>query len=217
MKKFLNKYFYAGVLLLIGFVIWTILICSVDKGAIGPEGSVVGFSALNGFFNKLTGVNMMFYTVTDWAGLVPVGVGFGFAIFGLCQWIKRRSIKKVDLSLIILGVFYIVVMIFYLGFEELALNYRPVLINGVLEASYPSSTTLLVLCVMGTAIIEFNFRIKNIKFRRFVCLLIAVFSLFMVVGRVLSGVHWITDIIGSVLLSSGLVSMYYAFCKNSLG
>ncbi|MBQ2911285.1 MAG: phosphatase PAP2 family protein, partial [Clostridia bacterium] len=95
----------------------------------------------------------------------------------------------------------------------LVVNYRPVLINGYLEASYPSSTTMLVMCVMPTAIMQFNARIKNNVLKRFVASAIIAFIVFMVIGRLVSGVHWFTDIIGGVLLSAGLVMMYRAVIR----
>ena len=192
------------------FVLWTVLICFVDVQAIGPEGSSVGFSTINGFIHELTGVNWFLYTVTDWLGLVPIGVAFGFAVLGLVQWIKRKSLLKVDRSILTLGGFYIVVMAVYILFEIVVINYRPTLINGYLEASYPSSTTMLVMCVMPTAMMQLRARIKNDLFRRCVMFAIAVFIAFMVIGRLVSGVHWISDIIGGVLLSAGLVMMYYS-------
>ena len=192
------------------FVLWTVLICFVDVQAIGPEGSSVGFSTINGFIHELTGVNWFLYTVTDWLGLVPIGVAFAFAVLGLVQWIKRKSLLKVDRSILTLGGFYIVVMAVYILFEIVVINYRPTLINGHLEASYPSSTTMLVMCVMPTAMMQLRARIKNDLFRRCVMFAIAVFIAFMVIGRLVSGVHWISDIIGGVLLSAGLVMMYYS-------
>ena len=192
------------------FVLWTVLICFVDVQAIGPEGSSVGFSTINGFIHELTGVNWFLYTVTDWLGLVPIGVAFGFAVLGLVQWIKRKSLLKVDRSILTLGGFYIVVMAVYILFEIVVINYRPTLINGHLEVSYPSSTTMLVMCVMPTAMMQLRARIKNDLFRRCVMFAIAVFIAFMVIGRLVSGVHWISDIIGGVLLSAGPVMMYYS-------
>ena len=192
------------------FVLWTVLICFVDVQAIGPEGSSVGFSTINGFIHELTGVNWFLYTVTDWLGLVPIGVAFAFAVLGLVQWIKRKSLLKVDRSILTLGGFYIVVMAVYILFEIVVINYRPTLINGHLEASYPSSTTMLVMCVMPTAMTQLRARIKNNLFRRCVMFAIAVFIAFMVIGRLVSGVHWISDIIGGMLLSAGLVMMYYS-------
>ena len=195
------------------FVLWTVLVRFVDVQAIGPEGSSVGFAALNGLVHGLTGVNWLLYTVTDWLGLVPIAVALGFATLGLVQLIKRKSLWKVDSSILALGVFYIVVMAAYIFFEIVPINYRPTLVDGYLEASYPSSTTVLVMCVMPTAVMQLNARIKNTFFRRCVIIAIVAFTAFMVIGRLLSGVHWITDIIGGALFSTGLVMMYDAFGK----
>lgn len=203
-----KKDLWFSVAFLGSFLLWTFLISFVDVQPIGPRGSAVGFAAINRMFHYLTGVHMLLYHITDWLGLVPVGFGFGFAILGLIQWIKRKHILKVDHSILALGVYYIIVLAAYLFFEEFVVNYRPILINGYLEASYPSSTTLLVLCVMPTANIQLNTRIKNIRLHRIVSCAIKAFVAFMVIGRLLSGVHWLTDIVGGILLSIGLVALY---------
>ena len=196
--------------MLVAFVLWTIVVRFIDVKAIGPRESTVGFATINGFIHNITGVHMALYNITDWLGLVPFAFVLGFAILGLVQLIKRKSLLKVDYSILVLGGFYIVVMAVYILFEIVVINYRPTLINGYLEASYPSSTTMLVLCVMPTAIMQFNTRIKNSTLKRIVASVITVFTVFMVVGRLISGVHWFTDIVGSTLLSTGLVMMYYS-------
>ena len=213
MEKKNKKRLVLGAGLVVAFVLWTVLVCFVDVRTIGPEGSSVGFATLNGFVHELTGVNWLLYTVTDWLGLVPIAVALGFAILGLVQLIKRKSLWKVDHSILALGVFYIVVMAAYLVFEIVVINYRPTLIEGYLEASYPSSTTMLVMCVMPTAAMQLNARIKNTVFRRCVIITIIVFIAFMVIGRFLSGVHWITDIIGGALFSAGVVTTYFSICN----
>ena len=210
MEKKNSRLFWVGVGLLAVFVLWTVLICFVDVEAIGPRQSSVGFATLNGYIHNLTGVNMSLYIITDWLGLVPIGVAFGFAVLGIVQCIKRKSLLKVDRSILTLGGFYIVVMAVYILFEIVVINYRPTLIDGYLEASYPSSTTILVMCVMPTAMMQLRTRIKNDLFRRCVMFTITVFITFMVIGRLVSGVHWITDIIGGALLSTAIVLMYYS-------
>ena len=199
--------------MLVAFVLWTIAIQFIDVKAIGPRESTVGFATINSFVHNLTGVHMSIYTITDWSGLVPIGFAMGFALLGLIQWIKRKHLGKVDYTIFVLGGFYIVVIAVYIFFEMFVVNYRPVLINGYLEASYPSSTTMLVMCVMPTAIMQFNARIKNGVLRRFVTFVIAAFIIFMVIGRLVSGVHWLTDIVGGVLLSTGLVLLYFSVSK----
>lgn len=198
------------------FILWTVAITILDVQAIGPNGSSVGFATFNGLFHKLTGVHMEIYTITDWLGLIPLCFALGFAILGLVQLIQRKSFLKVDYSILVLGGFYILVIASYLFFEKFVINYRPVLIEGNLEASYPSSTTLLVLCIMPTAMMQLNTRIRNNTIKKVILSLLAVFTAFVVIGRLISGVHWFTDIIGGVLLSTGLVMLYYLVSSLSI-
>ena len=208
--KRVRKSFIVSICLLTAFVLWTVAISFVDVRAIGPQGSSVGFAGINGYVHNLTGVHFSLYNITDWLGLVPIFVCMGFGILGLVQWIKRKSICKVDHDILILGGFYIITIAAYLFFENVVINYRPVRINGYLEASYPSSTTLLVTCVMPTAVMQFNSRIRNKLLRNIFAATLVAFIAFMAIGRLLSGVHWLTDIVGGALLSTGLVLMYRA-------
>ena len=205
-----KKLLFVGFSLCALFIVWTCLLRVVDVASIGPHGSSVGFATVNGFFHSLTGTNMTLYVITDWLGLVPIFTALGFAILGLAQWIKRKSIRRVDKSILALGVFYAVVMAVYIFFEFVPINFRPVLIEGYLEVSYPSSTTMLVMCVMPTALMQFNSRIKNVTTRKAVAYLIIAFILFTVIGRLISGVHWLTDIVGGVIFSAGAVTVYFA-------
>ena len=210
MKKENQRNFYIAICMLVAFLLWTIAIQFVDMQEIGPRDSTVGFATINHFVHTLTGVHMSLYTITDWLGLVPLMFVMGFGTLGLIQWIKRKHLLKVDYSILVLGGYYIVVIAVYILFEIFVVNYRPVLINGYLEASYPSSTTMLVMCVMPTAIMQFNARIKNDILKRCVSFTIIAFIVFMVIGRLISGVHWLTDIVGGALVSAGLVLMYRA-------
>lgn len=203
-----TKNVIAGGIWLAVFAVWTAIIQLVDVQPLGQNGTDIGFAALNVWFHQVTGVHMALYVITDWLGLIPVFVCMIFGVVGLVQLIKRRSLWKVDMDIIVLGVYYVVVIIAYLAFEMIPINYRPVLINGMMEVSYPSSTTLLVLCVMPTLTEQMSRRGKsktiNMVAQRFTKL----FSAFMVIGRLVSGVHWLTDIVGAVLLSVGLFCMY---------
>lgn len=202
----------AGIPLLFfaAFMIWTMVVYFVDVQTIGPAGSSVGLAGINGFVHRATSVHFTLYAVTDWLSLVPVGVCAGFGMLGLSQWIGRRRLRRVDRSILVLGGFYLVTLAAYLLFERFVINYRPVMIGGVLEASYPSSTTVLVLCVMSTARRQWNARVKNRTLRKGLSFAALVFSGFMVAGRLLSGVHWLSDIVGGMLLSACLVTAYDA-------
>lgn len=198
----------AGAGLIGAFALWTVLIRWVDVQAVGQNGTKIGFADFNVWFHQLTGVHMTLYTITDWLGLVPIFICLCFGVLGLVQLIKRRSLLSVDPDILLLGIYYVLVIACYLIFEMIPVNYGPVLIEGRLEASYPSSTTLLVLSVMPTLWFQANRRVSNAMIRKAVAVFVVTFSVFMVIGRLVSGVHWATDIIGSVLLSAGLYMLY---------
>ncbi len=203
-----KRTFWTGFALLCAFALWTILIQYIDVQTAGSNQTTVGFASFNVWFHQITGVHMVIYNITDWLGLVPVFICFCFGILGLCQLIKRKSLLKVDIDIILLGVYYIFVIFEYLFFEMVPINYRPILIDGILEASYPSSTTLLVLSVMPTLVLQVRRRTDKQKIRMAAYSFTAIFTTFMVIGRLIAGVHWATDIIGAVFLSTGSFMMY---------
>lgn len=210
MKEKGRRLLIIGCIFIVTFTIWTMMIQIVDVKSIGTKGTDIGFSTINIWFHKLTGVHMALYTVTDWLGLVPIFVCMIFGVIGLSQLLKKKNLMKVDRDIIFLGIYYIVVIFGYFIFEMIPINYRPILIDGALEVSYPSSTTLLVLCVMPTLIEQTSRRIKKVNTKRNIRVLTIVFSSFMVLGRLVSGVHWLTDIIGAIMLSKGLFCIYRA-------
>lgn len=205
-----KKLFSVGLILIAVFVFWTILILTVDVQPVGVNGTVVGFATLNCSFHNMTGVNMTIYHITDLLGLVPLFCCMIYGAVGFVQLLQRKSLLKVDIDILLLGVYYVIVIFGYLIFEMIPINYRPILIDGRMEVSYPSSTTLLVSSVMPTVIFQIDRRIKNRVVRRIISPSTILFSLFMLIGRTIAGVHWLTDIIGLVFLSAGLFLIYYA-------
>ena len=207
----------AGFGALTAFIIWTMLIQTVDVQPVGQNGTNLGFAGLNQWFHKLTGVHMTIYTVTDWLGLIPIAVCTGFGVLGLVQLVRRKNLFKVDSDILLLGIYYLLVIAGYLIFEMIPINYRPIPIEGRMEASYPSSTTLLVVSVMPTLAFQVRRRVQNHVVRNIVYICTAAFTLFMVVGRTISGVHWLTDIIGALLLSAGLYLLYHGSTGSTEG
>lgn len=210
MKKRKINLLFRGLGLIVAFVLWTIFVQTIDVKNIGVNETEVGFAALNSWLHKLTGVDMVLYSITDWLGLVPVVVCMFFGFVGFVQLIKRKSFLKVDKDIIFLGIYYVIVIACYLAFEMVPVNYRPILINGFMEASYPSSTTLLVLSVMPTIIFQSERRFENDRVKKIIKSVTFLFSAFMVTGRLVSGVHWLTDIVASIILSAGLFFSYKA-------
>lgn len=216
MKKPEQKPFFTAVCILSVFLLWTIAIQIMDVRPIGPNNSAVGFATINHYIHELTGVHLGLYILTDWLSLIPLLFVIGFAFLGFMQWIHRKNIRKIDRSILILGGSYMAILAIYILFDQYAVNYRPILIQGILEPSYPSSTTLLTMYVMLTARIQLRFRIQNTALKNCASAFILVFTIFMVVARFVSGVHWFTDIIGGILLSAGLVTLYRFLTKSGL-
>ena len=152
---------------------------------------------------------MIWYHITDWLGLVPIFMAMAYALIGFIQLIKRKSLFKVDKEIIILGLFYIVVISIYIFFEKVIVNYRPILMNGFLEASYPSSHTLMTICLCGSSIIV-NKKLFNNKITKLMNILSLVIILITVIGRLISGVHWFTDIIGGIFIGGSLLMTLYS-------
>lgn len=210
----MRKKLFLGVGFISLFILWTIILLFVDRQPIGPNNSVVGFATINKWFHELTGVNWDLYNITDWGAIIPISLCGLFGILGLIQWFKRKKVSKVDKELIILGVFYLAVFLLYLLFEFMVINKRPVLIDGYLETSYPSSTTFLSITFMLSAIIPIKKYLANSKVKVILIVAVYAYMLFLLIGRLLSGVHWFTDVIGSIFIGIGLLNIYqYFVCK----
>ena len=203
-----RNFFISAILILlaIGF---TVLVKVVDVKQVGVNETSIGFWAVNQFVFNLFGVNMIWYHITDWLGLVPIFMAMAYALIGLIQLVKRKSLFKVDKEIIILGIFYIIVIGLYLFFEKVIVNYRPILMDGFIEASYPSSHTLMTICLCGSSIIV-NKKLFNNKITKFMNILSIAIVLITIIGRLISGVHWFTDIIGGIFISIALLMTLYS-------
>lgn len=214
MKKEINQELKQGLILLALFGLLTLIIKTVGVLPDGPNGSEIGLGSFNIWFNSMTGIHEVIYYITDWLQVIPFAVCAFFGCVGLKQWIERKNIAMVDADIIILGIYYIVVIAAYFFFQFFPVNYRPVLIDGVLESSFPSSTTLLIVSVMPTLSFQAERRVKDEKKRRLVRLFAGLFTGVVVVLRLFCGVHWFTDVVAGVLLSTGLYFLYLAAVKH---
>ncbi len=198
------------------FLLLILAVKTIDVAAIGPEGTKIGLSHVNAAVHTLFGFNPVWYKITQALGLLAIGVAAVFALIGLVQLVQRRSFWKVDRELGALGVLYAVVVVLYALFEVVIVNYRPVIMPDAahVEASFPSSHTMLICVVMGSAMMlaarHWNGRRDGSRRATVdaVCALVMALTVF---GRLISGVHWFTDILGGVLLSAALLSLYAGF------
>lgn len=209
MKNSLKGNIIISASLLVLFAVFTIVVAAVNVAPTGPADSAVGLSAINGAVFAALGVSDMWYTVTGILGFFAISVAFAFALLGLYQLVKRKNLLKIDGDILLLAALYALTAVFYVLFEVFTVNCRPILVDGVLEASYPSSHTMLFCTVIGSAPILLHRRLNNKKTLLIIADVLSIaLSLIMAVGRLLSGMHWLTDVIAGVLLSALLVSLY---------
>lgn len=211
-----NNLFVSGISGLLVMIL-IVLVRFIDVRPIGPEGTSIGLSRLNSFFFRLSGVNILWYHITDWLGVAAILVAFLFAMAGFVQLIKRRSILKVDREILALGGLYIVVIGLYVLFEIMIVNYRPIIMpDGTHpEASFPSSHTMLVCVIMGSAIMLIGKYVKEKRICRVLRGICAAIIGMTVIGRLIAGVHWFTDIVGGVLISIFLLSLFSEVLKRT--
>lgn len=213
MKKFANSYIFGFL-----FVIFSLWIRLFDVQPVGPEGSSIGFAALNVAVHEFFGMHLFWYKLTQALGLLAIAVAGVFAVTGLVQLIQRKSLLKVDKKILMLGVIYILVILLYALFEKIPFNYRPVVLDPAegLEPSYPSTHTMLILTIFGTAVAVLGDYIKNAKLvllLKIVCLVIMALT---IVGRLVCGVHWFTDIAGGVIISLFFINLYRDLTKETI-
>ncbi len=197
-----------SVLLIITSIVYTIIVAKVDVKPIGPLESKVGLASINKFFMDLIGSNMKLYKLTEYLGYIPILMAGVYALIGLIQLIKRKSLKEVDREIYILACFYVIVLGVYLLFEKLVINYRPILMEGALDPSYPSSHTILALCFCGSSIIINNILFKDNKYAKYANILSFILIFAITIGRFISGVHWFSDILGGIIISLTLLQLF---------
>ena len=205
MKK---KNIIISIILTVVSVIYTFLVKNVDVKSIGPDNSKVGFATLNDSFRNFIGSNLTIYKITEVLGILILLIVLMYGLLGIYQLIKRKSILKVDKEIIILGIFYVLMLTVYVLFEKVEINYRPILIDGKLEASYPSSHTILALCIGISSFLISKKYIRKEYVTYFNVGTLALMTLIFL-GRTISGVHWISDIIGGIIISATLIMYFY--------
>lgn len=211
-----KRYLIGGFAFFLMFIIFTTIIKFVDVKNIGPHNSSVGLATINNFFVNKIGFHNKIYKLTEILGIIPIIIVLIYAIIGLYSLIEEKSFKKVNKNLYYLAIFYIIVLGIYVLFEKVIINFRPVIIEGILESSYPSSHTILAICICGSSIILNNAIFKNNRIAKFENIISFIIIIILPLLRFISGVHWFTDIIGGVLLSLSLLLFfkYFVDCKK---
>lgn len=194
------------------FLLLIILLKTADVQPVGPNSSSIGLAGINTALStskngELSPMNNFFYNLTEIIGYVAILLALCFAAAGVFQLVKGKSFAKVNTGIYLLGGVYVLLGIIYVFFEKAVVNFRPIIIDGDLEAAFPSSHTLLSLCIFATAMLHI---LRQGKGKKAVKPIFAGLMVLATAGRLLSGVHWFTDILGSILLSGAVIFAYAA-------
>lgn len=208
-----NKKLSITIMLAIATFFYTILVAAIDRKPIGPQGSKVGWSHLNGSFRDAIGENVFWDKLTDVLMVLAILTALTFVAIGVIQLIQSKNVFKVDKAIWAMAGLYVLMVVVYIVFDKIIkVNMRPILEEGgKLECSYPSSHVLIICTIMGSAYVAWG-KIRFFTEREMVLEIarisvIAVIAL-TVAGRLISGVHWFTDIFGGMLFAATLVSAY---------
>lgn len=194
------------------FLILIILVKTVDVKEVGPNGSKIGFASFNNFLFESLGKNKFWYNFTKVFGIVSILIAVGFVGYGVYDIIKKRNIKNMKSDILAMGIAFVLLVLVYLFFEIVKVNFRPVLIDGKLEASFPSSHTMLCLTIFGVATMFACGRLKNVWVKGTCIIGLSLVAILVSIGRIFAGVHWFTDVLGAILISTCLVLLYGYLC-----
>lgn len=212
MKKKSLIYMIVAILLAAAFCVLTVLLVSVDVRPAGESGAPVGLATLNEAVFETVGQNEIALTVSKLSGLCMIAAVGAFGVLGLVQIIRRKGIFRADKELYFMACGLIALAAAYVLFEIFVINYRPVLDEGQLAASYPSSHTMLAVAVAGMGMAYIVRRVRSNALAYTLYGLLNVAAVVTVCCRMLSGVHWLTDIVGGLLVGLVITFGYLSAC-----
>jgi len=220
MKKYL--YWLAPISILILFVIFTVLVKTVDVQYISVGTSelnyYIGFYSMNSVARDWAeSLNKSDFakTLSDIVLYLSFAFVIGFTGVTIFQIIKNKSFKAVDRRYYILFATYVAVVILYFAFEVVRINYSP-MVEDKLKPSYPSThvfvATVFYICSTLTAIDMIPIEKRPLR----ILTIVLIVFLVLLVGfvRFLSGRHWLSDIIAGYLLAGFVTSLYAVIYRD---
>ena len=210
-------FFWLSIAFFAAFVLWTILVKTVDVGEY-YNGTKLGFYHLNYKFGDLVtefGKYEFMRTVSD----ILLYVSFGYVgilvVIGVIQIIKYKSFKKINPIFFFLAGAYVLVVILYGFFELVHVNYAPDSLAENLKASYPSTHVFVGGCfyLLNSYVLLKFLWVKDDLFKTLIHLSTVILTCLLVLTRLLAVKHWLTDIIGSVILMLAVYFLFIGMCR----
>ena len=215
MKKIID--YLLPMILLFVFIVFTILVKTVDVHYISGVGYLGFYNVNMSIYQSVIelGKTGTFDKLTDIGLYLSFAVVLVFAVIGLVQLIKRKSLKKVDPIIYVLLATYVISVAFYFIFEIVKINASPLSTPEKIKASYPSSHILFFSVFLSTGVIAlFHYLNANKIIKLCSYVLVAIVCLMFSISRLYSGQHYLTDVIGSVLLSLLIISLFISLKRD---
>lgn len=213
-----KTYYILAVISFALFLILTVLLLKVDVTSGGIYGSNIGLSVINIPFRDAVGSNKLFYNISKVAGIVGLAACVFVCLMMALRVLRKKSLKVLRRRDIALLALYFETAVFYVIFDKIVINYRPMLKWGETEpeSSFPSTHALMAVVIFTSLSYVAADYIKNKLTLKIVQGLCVFFALTIIFGRALSGVHWLTDIFGGIIFGVGLVCTYLGeTCKEA--
>ncbi len=214
MTSILKKYgyFIASAALLLIFIVFTILVKTVDVQYYFNN-TYVGFYSINSKFGEFVtnfGKYESMSKMSDIILYLSFAYILGLFIFALIELIKNKSFKKLNMNYYLVLGGYVLTVIFYFVFEIVKVNYSPISPIDNLKPSYPSSHVLLgcMFYLLNTFTAMKLLKPEKEWIKPLVFAATGVICLLLIFTRALSSKHWLTDIIASIILVSSLYTLF---------
>lgn len=200
--------------LLVAFLALWCCVVFVDVQRVGANDTTLGLASVNLAVFLLLGQDATWDYVTDWLTVVCILVGASVGAKAFFQAVMRKSVKKVDTELYVVLGCYLLALAFVALFEIVPVNYRPLLAQGNLQASFPSTHALICIVSVGETLFTATFRKCRKPLQLTICALFALCCVAVCLGRLLAGAHWLTDVVASVLLGGAIVALCGFLCQK---
>lgn len=190
-------------------LIFTILVSFVDVKIFNVTNTKIGLYSLNKIF-LVNSINSNYINIiSNGIFLICLLVIILMLLLITFEYFKTKKINKNNLNFFIH--FLIMVLIWIIFDKILIINYRPILINGNIEGSYPSTHVMVSTFVLLFLSDQLKKIFKNDKIFYIISIgLIIIQS----ISRILLTMHWFTDIIGGLLIGCLL---FFTFLRGEYG
>lgn len=189
MKNIKKEYYFISIL----FILFVILTIFVSLGKLDTIDKVVFDNIIRLKNASLTG---FLYVITQLASTIGT---FALLLIISFIFIKHKSFS--DFKYVIINVASGVVLMYVI--KNIIRRIRPTwkwITQG--GFSYPSGHTISSVLLYGTLILLVNKKISNVKLKRILTIMLCIMIVLTGVSRIYFGVHYLSDVLGSILLGS---------------